>query len=139
MNSPIVKLSAAAFLISLSASGQCKDLLALAATNLTAARSSPTIGSVKCPANLDSLVGMAAEVVVSKLGRPDLIEVGRGEHGQILSVQKYIFANSSATWTDIGVSVGGWSVVAPVGKPFTVMYFFYNKGSQIELVRCNEG
>jgi hypothetical protein len=138
MKSLVVKLSTAVLLISFSVSAHCKDLLASVATNLRSARSSPTIGSVKCPANLDSLAGLPSKAVVSKLGRADVDEIGTDEHGQALSVQQYIFANSSAKWIRIGVSVGGWSVVTPLGTPFTVMIFTYNKSGQLLRAQCYE-
>jgi hypothetical protein len=138
MKSLLIKLSAAIFLILVNAPVWCQDLLTLVATNLRSARSSPAIVSVKCPTNLGALTGISVNFVVSKLGRSDLNETGKDEHGQTLSIQRYIFANSSAKWFDFGVSAGGWSLAMPLGDPFTVMYFVYNKDGQLIRASCDE-
>lgn len=138
MRSLLVKICTTIFLLSFCVSAQCKDLLALVAKDLRSARSTPTVSSVKCPENLDSLVGLSSKVVVSKLGKADTDEVGMDEHGQALRVQQYIFANSSAKWFGLGVSVGGWSVVTPLGTPFTVIMFIYNKSGQLLRAKCDE-
>ncbi|MBD9437655.1 hypothetical protein IB223_16280 [Pseudoxanthomonas sp. PXM03] len=114
-----------------------QELLDQLSDQLKAARSNLRVEPIKCPARMDVLVGAPGGVVVSKLGKPDLSEVGRHSDGEFI-VDQYIFANSKATWLGTGVSVGGYSAITPLGDVFTVVQFHYGANHKVVRAFCYE-
>ena len=110
-----------------------QELLDQLSSQLTTARSSPQVEPIGCPRVMDALVGVSSDAVLSKLGKPDMSEIGRDSTGEYV-VAQYIFANSRANWLGIGVSAGGYSAITPLGDMFSVVQFHY--GAQNKVIRA---
>ncbi|WP_152560440.1 hypothetical protein [Arenimonas donghaensis] len=122
--------------LALSASPASDKSLDELAVQLKAAKSSVSVAITLCPRSMDPFVGLAKGVVIPKLGAPDLDELGADTDGHEITVHQYLFANPDAGWIGIKVSAGGWTAVQPMGEPFTVVQFHYNRAGKIIAARC---
>jgi hypothetical protein len=86
---------------------------------------------------MDVLLGVPSDTVVSKLGKPDLSEIGHDSTGEFV-VDQYVFANSKTKWLGIGVSAGGYSAITPLSDMFSVVQFHYGPQSKVIRAFCYE-
>nr|AAL24542.1 orf87EGC147 [uncultured bacterium] len=63
-----------------------QELLDQLSVQLNAARSILRVEPIRCTVAMDALVGVPGDVVVSKLSRPDLSEVGHDSDGEFIVV-----------------------------------------------------